>query len=107
MRKQTYACCHKGNFYEPRVAPDKTLAHAPGCRQAQLGEYVCCSGSCGGFILVTRERDGAAALGYCDSCNPLRMVDVKVPAVVLDALVALRDTLFGKGKKHKQKRTKR
>lgn len=82
---QTRDCCHRGNYYQPHTAPDGTYAHAPHCRNVKHGEYVACAGSCG--ELMRRDDnmfDGPGAFGYCDKCNPMAMVDVRLPKVLVD-----------------------
>lgn len=98
------ACCHKGLYYEPIVAPDGTLAHAPHCKNVKAGEYIACAG-CATLILepsdVTFDKHGqfGELRWYCPKCDPLRMVDVRVPA----ALVEVVSVLWDKWKNRKKK----
>lgn len=74
-------CCQRGLFVEPVIAPDGKAAHEPGCPELQQGDYFTCAGHCGQVLKAAAFDDRHS---YCDKCNPLRMVEVKLPAYVVE-----------------------
>jgi hypothetical protein len=90
------SCCQRGLFIEPTVAPDGKAAHEPGCSQLQQGDYFTCAGCCGAVLQRAAFDDRH---GYCDKCNPLRMVEVKLPAALVDFAKVLWNVWLKKGDK--------